>query len=302
MSQVKKLSSKMVKRNFTTIGLMLIIYVLFVLIIPHFLHIYLEDNTSLLKDETIFYGLNYLIIVFGTLIPFFMMRKFAGIKTKHLIRKVNASFIDLFVQAIVFFNICFALTYISNIIINRFGIDGKLISGIGISENIDLNNIIYIFMFIGLSPLLEEYAFRGVLLNALARYNKKFALIASSLIFALAHSNFGEILPAFAMGIALGKMSLRYKSIQPTIVVHILFNAFIYSLYMLPSNIASYMGYGLAAICILAIYLYLSGRYQRIGIQKSVNKTIPRIFFTRFTVIFSMILMVAYTCLLTFIK
>ena len=85
MSQVKKLSSKMVKRNFTTIGLMLIIYVLFVLIIPHFLHIYLEDNTSLLKDETIFYGLNYLIIVFGTLIPFFMMRKFAGIKTKHLI-------------------------------------------------------------------------------------------------------------------------------------------------------------------------------------------------------------------------
>ncbi len=302
MSQVKKLSSKMVKRNFTTIGLLLIIYILFVLIIPYFLHLYLEDNTSLLKDETIFYGLNYLIIVFGTLIPFFIMRKFAGIKVKHLIRKVNATFIDLFVQAIVFFNICFALTYVSNIIINRFGLEGRLISGIGISDNIDLNNYIYIFMFIGLSPLLEEYAFRGVLLNALARYNKKFALIASSLIFALAHSNFGEILPAFAMGIALGKMSLRYKSIQPTIVVHILFNAFIYSLYMLPSNIASYMGYGLAAICILAIYLYLSGRYQRIGVQKSVNKNIPAIFFTRFTVIFSMILMVAYTCLLTFVK
>lgn len=300
----EKLSLKTVKHNFTTIGLILIMYVLFVMIVPYFFHYYLlEIDSLILKDKLLYFGTYFLIILFGTLIPFFIMRKFAKIKMRHITRRVNASFVDLFVQAIVFFTVCFALTYVSNIIINRFGLEGKLISGIGFSyDSANLDNYLYIFMLLVVSPIIEEYAFRGVLLNCLARYNKNFALYASSLIFALAHSSFAEFLPAFAMGISFGKTSLRYKSIQPTIIIHILFNAFIYSLFVIPPNIVSYMGYGLVAMCILAMYLYLSGRYERISIQKSINTVAPKLFFSRFTIIFSMLLMVAYTYVLTFIN
>ena len=300
--KAKKLTRKKVKRNFTTIGLLLILYVLFVMLVPYFFHFYLvETNSEILRDNFLFYGIYFIFIVIGTLIPFFIMRKFSRISFKRLTRKVSATFIDLFVQAIVFFTICIILTYVSTTIFNRFGLEGKLISGIGFSfEQANLEYGLYVFMLIVVSPILEEYAFRGVLLNSLSRYGKVFALFASSLIFALAHSNFAEMLPAFAMGISLGKTSLRYKSIQPTIVIHILFNAFIYLLCVIPSNIAGYMAYGLVAICILAMYLFLSGRYERIAIQKSkTNGAANSLFFSRITVILSLLIMVIYTLIMT---
>lgn len=303
--QAKKLSHKAVKRNFTTIGLILILYVLFVMYVPYLLHYFLMESSSpILKDEYLYYGVYFIILVFGTLIPFFIMRKFSKIKLKKITRKVSATFVDLFVQTIVFFTICIALTYVSNIIFNNFNLDGKLIAGIGLTyDEANLNNILYVFMLLIVSPIFEEYAFRGVLLSTLSRYGKSFALYASAIIFALAHNNFSEIIPAFAMGIALGKTSLRYKSIQPTIIIHILFNVFIYGLCVMPPSVVEYMAYALVAICVLAFVLIKIGRYEKISIQKSkINTIANELFYTRFTIVFTMILMIGYTCLFTFVQ
>lgn len=300
----RKISKKRIKRNFSTIGLMLFIYTLFVMVLPYAFYTFMvETNSAILKDEIYYYGIYFITLFFGTLIPFSIMRRFSRIKFKKIIRPINASFIDLFVQTIVFFTICIALTFVSTTIANQFGFDGKLLSSIGFSyDSSNLSNVLYVFLLILVSPILEEYAFRGVLLNSLSRYGKIFALIASSLVFALAHSNFAEMIPAFAMGISLGKTSLRYKSIQPTIIIHILFNAFIYLLCVIPSKIAGYMAYGLVAICILAMYLYLSGRYERIAIQNSkTNRISSSIFFTRFTVIMTLLIMIGYTVLMMLI-
>lgn len=303
-SGAKKLSKKRVKRNFTTIGLILILYVLLVMYMPYIFNLYMtQSNSSILYDEILYYGIYFIIIVLGTVIPFFFMRKFCKIKLKKLTRKVNATFIDLFVQTIVFFTICIALTYVSNMLILYVGLEGKLISSIGFSyDEANLNNYLYLFMLIFVSPLIEEYAFRGVLLNSLSRYGKSFALYASAIIFALAHNSFAEMLPAFAMGVALGKTSIRYKSIQPTIIIHILFNALIYSFCVMPQSVIQYLTYGLVAICVLAFALIFTGRYQRISILSSkTNKMAINLFYSRFTVIFTMILLVAYTCLYTFL-
>lgn len=299
----RKISRKRVKRNFSTIGLLLLIYAMFVLVLPYAFYTYMVDtNSSILKDEILYYGIYFITLFFGTVIPFSIMRRFSKIKIKRITRSISASFVDLFVQTIVFFTICVALTFVSTTIANYIGFEGKLISSIGFNyDSSNLSNHLYVFLLIVVSPILEEYAFRGVLLNSLSRYGKRFALVASSLIFALAHSNFAEMLPAFAMGISLGKTSLRYKSIQPSIVIHILFNAFIYLLCVIPSNVAGYMAYGLVAICILAIYLYLSGRYERIVIQKTKTNSIANsLFFSRVSVILSLLIMVIYTVLMTF--
>lgn len=302
--KAKKLSQKAVKRNFNTIGLIFVLYIFFVMVIPYVFNYYMEEtNSPILKDNILYYGIYFIIMVVGTLIPFFIMRKASKIKLKKLTRKVNATFVDLFVQTIVFFTFCIALTYVSNMLFSYIGLDGKLISGIGFSfEEANLNNLLYIFMLIIVSPILEEYAFRGVLLSSLSRYGKSFALYATSILFALAHNNFAEMIPAFAMGIALGKTSLRYKSIQPTIIIHILFNAFIFGLCIMPQSIVKYMAYALVAICVLALALILTGRYEKISVQKtSSNNIASKLFYTRFTIILSMILMIAYTCLFTFI-
>lgn len=297
-----KISQRKAKRNFTTIGLILLIYVILVMVVPYVMVFYMEaTNSIILNDHFLYYGIYLIIILFGTLIPFFILRKFSKIRFKRLFRKVEASFSDLFVQTIVLFTICIALTYVSNILISYTKLDGKLISCIGFSfDEANLSDHLYVFMLLVVAPLLEEYAFRGVLLTSLSKYGKRFALFASSLLFAFAHNNFAEMIPAFAMGYLLGKYSLKYRSIQPTIIIHILFNVFMYGLCVLPISITKYMTYLLLLICASALYLILSGRYELIHIQKSIsNRITNNLFYSRFTIVLSIIIMLTYTILMS---
>lgn len=300
----KHISKRRTKKNFTTIGLCLTLYVLFIMILPYIFNWYMiELNSSILKDEFLYYGVYFIIMLFGTIIPFFFMRKFARVKFRRIFRAANVSFSDMFVQTIVLFALCIATTYISSTIVTNFGLQGRLISSIGFNyEDKNLANSLYLFMLIAVSPILEEYAFRGVLLTTLGRYGRKFALIASSIMFALAHNNFAEMIPALAMGYILGKISLRYRSIQPTIIIHMLFNAFMYGLCVLPTSITKYMAYGLVTICLLTIYLVITGKYQFIRVQNSSsNKIVSSIFYGNFWVVFAMMLMIGYTLLFTFV-
>ena len=298
-------SKKYVARQFASIGLLLIIYALFTLIIPLVLNIYFQEAAQeIVEDKLMYYGIYLIIILFGTVIPFFLMRKLFKVTLRRFNQSIAASFIDLFVQAIVFFVVCIALTYISNLLFSYMGMEGKLISGIGLSyDDANLTYPLYVFMLIFVTPLLEEYAFRGVLLNVLSRYGKRFALVASSVIFALAHLNFAEMIPAFVMGIQLGKTELRYKSIQPTIVIHVLFNALIYALCVIPASITKYMAYGLAAIVFIAAYLIISGRYERIRIKKlHKSKTTNILFYTSPTILIAMLLMILHSVLFSYIS
>ena len=298
-----RVSKKYARRSFNRVGLLLIIYALAVLIVPVFLLMYMENiDSPILQDTFLYYGLYLLIIFFGTVIPFFLMRKIFRIPLRKLTRNFNPTFIDLFVQTIVFFTICIALTYISNIFFAYLGMEGKLISSIGFSyDNASLNNWLYVFMLIIVTPLIEEYAFRGVLLSVLSKYGKNFGLYASSVIFAAAHMSFVEMIPAFMMGIQLGKTTMRYKNIVPSIFIHILFNALIYVLCVVPASITRYMAFVLVAVVVAAVYLIITGRYQRVIIQKLRSNRITNIvFYSSPTIIIALILMIAESVLMLF--
>lgn len=294
----RKISKKQAKKVFNTVGLFLIIYVLLVMLIPSILYEFLlTTDSTILDDKTLYFGIYFIIILFGTILPFFIMRKIFKLPFKKMNRHFSATFADLFVQTIVFFTICIGLTYVSNNLFSYLGMEGKLICSIGLNyEQDNLKNALYVFMLIVVTPLVEEYAFRGVLLNILGRYGKLFGLYAASIIFAFAHTNFAEMIPALAMGYYLGKTSLRYRSIIPTIFIHILFNGLIYALCVLPLSVTRYMSYVLVLIIAAAVYLYVSGRYERIVIQKTNSEKLTlAIFFNRPTVIIAILLMIADT-------
>lgn len=299
----KIVSKKHAKRSFNSVGLALIIYILFVLIIPNVVYYYLlEAKSDLLADPLMFYGIYFIILVLGTFIPFFLLKALSKVKTKKIFRPIKASFSELLIQTVVFFACCTGLIYVSSMILNAFGLQGCLLASIGLNYDItNLSNHIYVFMLLVVTPFIEEYAFRGVLLNALGRFGKRFALIASAIIFALSHRNIGEILPGLAMGLLLGKTALRYKSIQPTILIHILFNCFLYLLCVLPSKIATYMSYGIGLICVVAAYLILTKRYKKITVQKlRSNKITSVLFYSRPTIIICFILLIGHIIAINF--
>lgn len=291
----RKVSKKYAKRYFNIVGLFLILYALFVLIFPYLFHTYMNiSNSFILSDKILYFGIYFIIILFGTIIPFFMMRLYFKVDKRKLNRNVNATFVNLFVQTIVCFTLCLGLTYVSNLIFPRFGLESELLSNIGFSYSSGyLNEPLYIFMLIIVAPIIEEYAFRGVLLNTLGKFGKNFALYASAIIFAVAHISFSEMIPAFAMAITLGKTSYRYRSIKPTIIIHILFNLLLYILCIIPQTVTRYVAYGLTVTFILTIYLILSGSYQQVRIQKTRSiKHTNLLFYSTFTIILAILLMI----------
>jgi len=76
-----------------------------------------------------------------------------------------------------------------------------------------------------IGPVLEEALLRGVVLGSLrARLGVWPAIVASSLAFALLHASLWSLLPLTVLGIGLGWLAVRSRSLWPAILAHVLYN------------------------------------------------------------------------------
>lgn len=71
----------------------------------------------------------------------------------------------------------------------------------------------------------EEFAFRGVLTNALTRYGSVVAVSVSTVVFAVAHGINLALIPALIVGGIAGVLTVRSRSIWPGVVVHVVNNS-----------------------------------------------------------------------------
>lgn len=300
----KRVSVRYALNEFKIIGLALILYAMFVLFTPYLLReLFSLYNITNYKSINLEFAAKAILMILGTVIPFLIV-KLASKRTLRPKQKVEASFKDIFVHAIVFFSLTSAAIFAMTAAASTFNIPGTLVSGIGISiDSKYMGDLVYVLTFIVISPILEEFAFRGVLLNTLSKYGKYFALIATSIIFALAHGSFMEFIPSFIMGILLGKISLRYKSIKPVCWIHIIFNGLLYLLFLIPEEYSLYSTIVLVLIYAIAIIFYLTKTYRHIVIKKAnSSKKVMTLFFTTSSVILAIALFITHSVLTILIK
>lgn len=90
------------------------------------------------------------------------------------------------------------------------------------------------------APLVEELVFRGAILRALLQGMSRHwvAIVMSALLFALIHMNPAQMPHAFCLGLLLGWMYYRTRSILPGIMVHWVNNTVAYALYNIVPNAA----------------------------------------------------------------
>jgi uncharacterized protein len=83
-----------------------------------------------------------------------------------------------------------------------------------------------------LAPVLEEMAFRGIILRSfLLQYSRTKAILMSSLLFGVAHMNVYQLATALALGIVAGWLYERCRSLWPCILLHAAYNGFVTFLY-----------------------------------------------------------------------
>lgn len=72
--------------------------------------------------------------------------------------------------------------------------------------------------------VLEEWLFRGVVLNFLQSKSAALAVIGSAVAFALYHLSVFQLLPTLLLGLGLGIIVVYFGTLWPAIVAHTVFN------------------------------------------------------------------------------
>lgn len=75
-----------------------------------------------------------------------------------------------------------------------------------------------------IAPITEELFFRGMLLKTFSRANQRFAIVATSVFFGLAHGNIPQFMLAFLLGMFLAHIDMKHNSLLPSVIVHIFIN------------------------------------------------------------------------------
>ena len=112
--------------------------------------------------------------------------------------------------------------------LSAIGCDIK--SDLGFELN-SAGTIIFAILCLGILPaFVEEFIFRGVILQGLRKYGNWFAIIMSALLFMLIHGNIQQTIYQFAFGVLAGYLVIKTGSLWVSIIIHTINNTFIIAL------------------------------------------------------------------------
>ena len=140
-----------------------------------------------------------------------------------------------------------------------------------------------------IGPLTEEVIFRGAIERRLLEKYKNpwIAIVVSALFFAVAHFNFAQAFTAIVIGIFMGWIYYRTRSIWPTVVIHVVNNtaASVFALIapetMQAEDYAPSLDVGIIMFLISIMLIYLTVKFiahmtkDRTPIPVPVNEVLP---------------------------
>lgn len=150
------------------------------------------------------------------LLPFVVLACFFGqpISLKKATQqKISVSDLTLFTAFA--FVLCFSCNIVPNLVSYTTGIDAN--------SSYVFNPLDYIAMAL-IPAIIEETAFRRLILGGLCEYGAKFAVLISAVTFAMSHTSLTAILYSFLCGIILACLYIRTNSLFACITVHFLCN------------------------------------------------------------------------------
>ena len=174
--------------------------------------------------------LYYIINMFGSAftigLPFFVYLAFRKEGVNEYLRfKKNPKF-DSLLLVFAAAGLCMLANYPSMLIMEL--VEGAGLDG-GAQESLAGTNafesVLYFLTIAVFPPLFEEFAFRGVMLSTLRKHGDGFALVVSSVAFALMHASISAMPFALICGFAMGYVYLRTENLWLCVFIHFINNA-----------------------------------------------------------------------------
>ncbi|MCR5122703.1 MAG: CPBP family intramembrane metalloprotease [Ruminococcus sp.] len=166
------------------------------------------------------------IVVLSTLSIFVIGRFMMGIPLHEVMRPYKKAVPDglLFLPTSITFNLMAALL-ISNLT-ERLKEEGITLpaSDFSVDKPTPYALVMQFIYICALGPVCEEFVYRGLCLKLLAPYGNGLAVMFSAVTFGLMHGNVKQAIPAMLSGAVYAMVAIRYGSIVPCIVIHIINN------------------------------------------------------------------------------
>ncbi|RPF43086.1 CAAX prenyl protease-like protein [Hydrogenoanaerobacterium saccharovorans] len=132
------------------------------------------------------------------------------------------------------------------------------------SSTIENMSIIPTFLVVGIiAPVVEEYIFRGILIDKLRAYGEAICVFASAFLFSLLHGNSYQLISTFIIGAVLAYVTVKTNTIVYAILIHMsnnilaiiaaritttqnVFGAAVFSVFTMALIIAGFVFFGLS--------------------------------------------------------
>lgn len=175
------------------------------------------------ESEIMQLAFSIMLSVLSILLPFVI----GGKKIKKVTRLQVQEFHDpvsiplmLSATALGFF-VCLAGNYISSIFLTfAEGLGFELTAPDFAIPSDFFGRLVYVIAIAVAPALIEEFAFRGTILQPLRRYGDKFAIVASAAAFAVLHGNLVQAPFAFIAGLGIGYAVCITNSIWTGVLIH----------------------------------------------------------------------------------
>lgn len=180
---------------------------------------------SIYDDTFSFWSLNSIISILMFFIAGLFYIKIRRLSLNSLFVFNKIKFSKLICLVLVGLSVSVFANYVASIIDTIFTSLNLDAGGSVETEAMTIPDIAIYFISVALVPaLVEEFAFRGIIMGSLRKYGDAVALFVSSAIFGAFHGNFIQIPFAFILGLAMGFIALYSNSLLPGIIVHFLNN------------------------------------------------------------------------------
>lgn len=295
----KVVTRRFALREFSQVGLILVIYAFFSLYIPYIIETYFDIppiyylNTYSFDTMLI---IRIICIAFASLVPFFFLY-ISDLKNHDKDHeKTKLSIKNAFIYILIFCSVASFVTYVNSSLLSFFGISTQFVANIGLSIDPKyFYDYLYVFIYICFIPILEEFAFRKCMLNVLSKYGKRFAVFTCSFIYAAAHCDITQFLPSLVMAYLLSKIYLKYRSFGLTAFIHIFYNLIMFLGFSISSEYNGYVLVFILSIMLISIIIVLLKAYTPITLPYTdFNKNTFWMFVSRKTVIFALMLFVSF--------
>ncbi|MCM1025865.1 MAG: CPBP family intramembrane metalloprotease [Roseburia sp.] len=125
--------------------------------------------------------------------------------------------------------ICLGLAYAANIVGNILTTVIGILKGGAVENEIasltnSLSPAMIFFYMVLCAPFMEEFVFRKLIVDRVARYGQGAAVMVSGLMFGLFHGNLNQFIYATVIGMFLAFLYVKTGNLKITISLHMLFN------------------------------------------------------------------------------